>query len=198
MSTKTRKRRRPHNTDQAANPARGHLTLVDLRHPLPVRRPRFTGPPTPAELTEARAVLASAAARLPIPHLAWHAPGGRRARAVLTDGTVLTHAAHRAPVFIAHLPLCPCGAIHETTITSATQLEAARAAAATCTRQHTDDAAHYALITGIPVAPAPKAPAVHPLGEGLHRAKAAAADTQSLALADITATLEQAKEHPEP
>ncbi|MGW1870967.1 hypothetical protein ACWCPS_36180 [Streptomyces mauvecolor] len=200
MNTKPCHRRRTttSNPAPAVHAPRPHLTLVDLRHPLPVRRPRFTGPATPAELTEARAALASAAASLPIPHLAWHAPGRGRAFAVLADGTVITHFANRAPVFTVQLPLCPCGAIHETTITTAAQLEAARTAA--CTSQHDDTAAHEALPVGIQAAPSPaiKTPAVRSLGEGLRRAAAAVADTQSLVLADIAATLEQAEEHPEP
>jgi hypothetical protein len=63
------------------------VTLVDLRKPLKRRRRNFTGPHTPAQLTEARACLASAMAGLPIPHILWLTQINGHAAARLADGT---------------------------------------------------------------------------------------------------------------
>jgi hypothetical protein len=186
VSTKTSRKRTPKRAP-AAKASRPSLTVIDVHEPLPVRRPRFTGPPTPAELAEARAALASAMLQLPIPVLAWHGH-----TALLQDGTRLTHTDTRAPAYttpaappqFTALTPCPHGAIHQATITSAAQLHTARTTAANCTRKHANDAQHRAI--------------VRPLGEGIHRAKAATDDTQNLSLDDIADTLDQAKEHPEP
>jgi hypothetical protein len=174
-------------------------TVVDMRKPLPVRRPRATGPYSAQELTEARACLASAMARLPIPVLAWHTLPNERASARLADGTLIVHTAHRDPVFTAHVT-CPHGAVHAHQVTDPGSLHAARTATKACTERHGSDDQTDALTRG--VGPVPKPPAVHPLGEGLHRARAARADTEGLSLTDIAAGLharanaDHPQEHP--
>ncbi|MEU1133543.1 hypothetical protein ABZ383_27425 [Streptomyces sp. NPDC005900] len=153
--------------------------LVDLRHPLPTRP--INGPHSSLELTCARATLASAAARLPIPHLAWQPLPDGHAAAHLVDGTLLIHTATdgRAPHWTAHVP-CPHGAHHQHPVTSPSTLHQARTATATCTGPHTTaEDQDQAVIEGT----RPTRPAVRALGEGLHRAR--------------TAT-DQPKEHPEP
>ncbi|MDX3179537.1 hypothetical protein PV382_46035, partial [Streptomyces scabiei] len=72
-------------TPTAKPAAKAQRTVVDLRHPLPVRRRVFVGPMGAHEQAAIRAALASAAARLPIPVRAWNGPP-----ALLADGTVLT------------------------------------------------------------------------------------------------------------
>lgn len=184
-------------------------TVVDLRKPLSVRRPHFVGPHTPAQLTEARATLASAAARLPVPHLLWLARIDGYAEAHLADGTRLVHVHERQPEFDAYIP-CPTGALHQHRITTAAELEAARTATAACTRNHTDTGDgdgsgydwHLAATRGVKrLVPA----RLSPLNAGLQTAKAAAADTQPMSLQEIGAHIAQQlaadtdtiKEHPE-
>ncbi|MET9436957.1 hypothetical protein [Streptomyces sp. NPDC006551] len=166
MSTKTRARRR---TPKSATTPAPRLTLVDLRRPLPVRR--IVGPPNTAQLAEARAALASAMARLPIPVLAWHATGNR-AYARLTDGTLLTHDGDHTPLFTAWTP-CPNGAHHATTVTNPSTLHTARMAALDCTDTH-----------GTPIPDPPATPIVRTL-----------ADTQPLNVTRLRN--EQTKEHPQ-
>lgn len=103
--------------------------------PLPVRRRRFVGPYTPAEHATIRAILASAAAQLPIPVRAWNGP-----RALLNDGTLLTHTPTAAPTsqtptFIAHIP-CPHGATHAYLIHTAHDLTTARTLTHHCQTPH--------------------------------------------------------------
>ncbi|MEU9703064.1 hypothetical protein [Streptomyces sp. NPDC047981] len=135
MSTKTRARRRTKPTTPAPKTA-PRLTLVDLRHPLPVRR--IVGPPNAAQLAEARAALASAMARLPIPVLAWHATG-TTAYARLADQTLLVHEGGHHTQFTAWTP-CPNGAHHAATVTDTATLHAARLAASDCTTAHSTPA----------------------------------------------------------
>ncbi|WP_309031330.1 hypothetical protein [Streptomyces alfalfae] len=193
-------------TAAKSRPADNRRTVVDLRKPLPTRRPHAHGPYTAAQLTEARAVLASATAQLPVPHLLWLTQIDGRAAARLADGTLLIHRGpgHR-PHFTA-LVRCPHGALHHHTITTAQQLREARADTALCTRQHGTDSQHQAL-TGRIQPPADPAPSrVSRLGDALTTARLAAADTQPLSHDDIRAGLaartaadqETAKEHPQP
>lgn len=189
MASKTRTRAR---TKKPTAPARD--TQVDLRHPLPTRR--IVGPHTTLELTCARAALASAAARLPIPVTRWQPQPDGHAGAHLTDGTLLIHTADdgRAPAFTAYVP-CPHGAHHEHPVTDHATLTAARARTTQCTTPHT---------TGKTPAPAAAPSKVLPLSEGLHRARSATAETTELSLTDIADGLEacaaqdQPKEHPKP
>ncbi|MFF8610837.1 hypothetical protein ACF06X_33565 [Streptomyces sp. NPDC015346] len=171
MSTKTRTRRR---TPKPATTPAPRPTLVDLRHPLPIRR--IVGPPNAAQLAEARAALASATARLPIPVLAWHATGPT-AYARLADDTLLVHTGGHTTTFTAWTP-CPNGAHHQATVTDTATLHLARLAASDCSHTH-----------GTPVPAPPTTPAVRTLADVL-----AAADTQP---PNVTALRdEHAKEHP--
>jgi hypothetical protein len=167
-------------------------TVVDLRHPLPVRRKVSLGPKlTIHEQATARAILASAKAQLPISAWTWTGPVAR-----LDDGTVLTHTPPHAytaaqPTFHAAIR-CPHGAVHAYTIHTALDLHRARQITALCD-QRTDTA---------PAEPAPN-PVVRALGDALTRARSAAADTQPLSAQDIAEGLaaradhETPKEHPE-
>ncbi|AKZ60770.1 hypothetical protein SAM23877_p061 (plasmid) [Streptomyces ambofaciens ATCC 23877] len=183
---KTTTKARPKNTPVNAT------TIVDLREPLPVRRRVFVGPMGAQEQAAARAALASATARLPIPVRTWHGPTAR-----LNDGTVITHTPAHAttdhtPTFHAAIR-CPHGAAHVYTIHTAQELHRARQITALCD-QRTDTA---------PTPAAPN-PAVRALGDALTRARSAAADTQPLSHAEIAAVLtaradqDQPKEHPQP
>lgn len=183
-------------------------TVVDLRHPLKTRRHNIVGTHTSAQLTEARACLASAMAALPIPHLLWLTQIDGRAAARLADGTLLIHTHHRAPEFTAILR-CPTGGLHTELVTNDRDLKAARAITGTCTRRHddTDPAAggydwHKAITLGIQkVIPA----RLSPLNAGLQIVKKTTADTQSMSLDEIGAHIadqlaadtEQTKEHPQ-
>lgn len=184
-------------------------TVVDLRHPLPTRRRNFTGPHTPAQITEARAALASAMAALPVPHILWLTQIDGRAAARLTDGTLLIHTHPRNPEFTAYLR-CPTGGLHTELVTNTTDLTAARAVTACCNRRHdnTDPAAgtydwHKAITLGIQTIVPTR---LSPLNAGLQAAKKATADTQSMSLDEIGAHIaeqlaadtEQTKEHPQP
>ncbi|MFG2276735.1 hypothetical protein ACGFNY_44130 [Streptomyces chartreusis] len=180
-------------------------TVVDLRKPLQIRRRYFVGEHTSAQIVEARAVLASAMARLPIPSLLWLAQIDGRAAAVLADGTRLVHTHERAPEFTAILR-CPTGGLHAELVTSDQDLRAARAVTATCNRRHddTDPAAgtydwHKAATLGVQkLIPA----RLSPLNAGLQTAKKATEDTQSMSLDEIGAHIadqlaaDQPKEHP--
>jgi hypothetical protein len=168
-------------------------TVVDLRHPLPVRRRVVVGPKlTIHEQATARAILASAKAQLPISAWTWTGPVAR-----LDDGTVLTHTPPHAytaaqPTFHAAIR-CPHGAVHAYTIHTALDLHRARQITALCD-QRTDTA---------PNTPLPN-PAVRALGDALTRARSATAETQPLSAQDIAEGLaaradnDTAKEHPQP
>lgn len=209
MTAKTQRRtaakKRPATTTQAQ---RANLTLVDLRHPLPVRR-RIVGPPTPEILAEARAALASAWCRLPIPVLAWHAiPGTAYAR--LHDHTLIVHTGGHTNQFTAWVP-CRHGAHHAHQINSPAALNTARAEAAGCTTPHTDPDTHHALTTAI--AAAEPEPTARPrltdqlktvknertLADTLTRSNLTDADTEQIDVTTLRAThtdTEQAQEHP--
>ncbi|WP_093803941.1 hypothetical protein [Streptomyces sp. Wb2n-11] len=149
MSTRTRKPRTAKKATPAPAPERPNLTLVDLRHPLPVRR-RTIGPASPQVLAEARAARASAWCRLPIPVLAWHAiPGTAYAR--LHDGTLIVHTGGHTNQFTAWTP-CRHGAHHAHQVDSHGALNAARGEAAACTTPHAETDAHQALTTAITAA----------------------------------------------
>lgn len=184
--SRNRQRRRPtaetHTTTTAPEP---HLTLADLRHALPVRP--IIGPHSALDLTIARAILASATARLPIPIINWQALPDGRAGAYMRDDTLIVHTAPRAPHFLALIP-CPhpAGGRHPHTITDLRTLAEARNLTAAC--------------DGPPTVPTPN---VHPL----HHKPAITDDTQEFPLPDIAATLpihtitaddHQPKEHPQP
>ncbi|MEZ7005614.1 hypothetical protein [Streptomyces sp. AD55] len=174
-------------------------TTVDLRKPLPTRPRPIIGPIGVHKQATARAILASATAQLPIPHLTWNGP-----TAHLTDGTLLTHTPTHAttnqpPTFTAHVP-CPHGAIHPYLIRSAQDLAAARATTATCETPHSGMNTDQALREGITPTTPPKTPPVLALREGIRRAHE---DTQPLSTDEITAGLtaradnEEPKEHPD-
>jgi hypothetical protein len=181
-------------------------TVVDLRHPLPARR-RPAGPYTLAQLTEARAALASAMAQLPVPHILWLTQIDGRAAARLTDGTHLIHTHHRDPEFTAYLR-CPTGGIHTELVTNERDLKAARAITRTCTRRHdnTDPAAgtydwHKAATLGVQTIVPTR---LSPLNAGLQAVKKTTADTQPMSTSEIAAHIAEQfaadtpKEHPEP
>lgn len=140
--TRTKTRRRPtadQNPDNTpAAPERPHLTLIDLRKPLPTRN--VVGPHSALELTCSRAALASAMARLPIPVINWHALPNGRAGAYMRDDTLVVHTAHdgRAAHFTALVP-CPHGIRHEHPVTDERTLTAARHATAACTGPHSSN-----------------------------------------------------------
>lgn len=200
MATRTRTRKQ-----QNSKPATEQATAQQPtpHTPLPVRRRDFTGPYTPHQLTEARAALASVTAQLPIPTLLWLTQINGRAAARLGDGTLLTHngPAHQ-PNFTAHIP-CPHGALHEHTVHTAHQLAEARATTTLCQTPHGTPDQDTAITRGTTPTTQPKTSAVLQLHEGVHRAQAAATDTQPLALDDITTGLtthadnDTAKEHPQ-
>ncbi|MFF1298085.1 MULTISPECIES: hypothetical protein [unclassified Streptomyces] len=186
-------------------------TVVDLRRPLPARHARhrnFTGPHTKAQMTEARACLASAMAALPVPHLLWLTQIDGHAAARLTDGTLLVHTHERAPEFTAYLR-CPTGGLHTELVTNTRDLNAARAITGTCNRRHDDTNGdspydwHNAATRGIQkLIPA----RLSPLTTGLQAVKKTTAKTQPLDLDQIaeglaaraTPDTEPAKEHPQP
>ena len=208
-STGTQARKRTAKTT-AKKPAPTPATLVDLRKPLPTRRPTCVGPLSTTEQAASRAALASAMARLPIPVLAWHGPTAR-----LADGTRITHTDPRPPAFntpaqppefTAHVP-CPHGATHQHRIHSAADLTEARITARACTTAHGTSEHQRALTEGVSPLIPPKIPTVFPLREGIRRANASTAETQPLPLNQIAAGLterattaadEQPKEHPAP
>ncbi|MFD5848335.1 hypothetical protein [Streptomyces chartreusis] len=184
-------------------------TLVDLRKPLPVRRRLFVGPMGPNEQAAIRAALDSARLLLPITVRTWNG-----SQALLADGTLLIHNPGPDRFFTAHVA-CPHGAIHGWPINSHTDLREARGVTRTCVHPHADPTAdpddiqiehHWdkAITRGVLPASRPKPPAVQFLREGVRRAEAAKADTQSLDLNDIAeglaarAAAEQPKEHPQP
>lgn len=161
----------------------GKTTTAELRQALPVRP---LGPRSDAELACARAALANATARLPIPVAAWHSDPNGAAHTIL-GGTLITHTG-RNPHFTAYTP-CPNGAHHTHTLTGPADLTEARTRAARCTSTH------------LPPRPA-QTPQVLPLGDGLHRETAAAAETTEMSAAEIaaglnapTAATDQPKEH---
>jgi hypothetical protein len=190
-----------------AAPAENAGTVVQLRPKLATRRRTAAGEYTPAQLTEARAALASAMAQLPVPHILWLTQIDGRAAARLTDGTHLIHTHHRAPEFTAYLR-CPTGGLHTELVTNQADLKAARAGTACCNRRHddTDPAAgtydwHKAITLGVQTTVPTR---LSPLNAGLKTAKKATADTQPLSTADIAAHIaaqladQNPKEHPEP
>ncbi|CAL9668434.1 hypothetical protein SUDANB145_07284 (plasmid) [Streptomyces sp. enrichment culture] len=192
MATRTRTRKQTATKKATAKPrpTGDRRTVVDLRKPLPIRRRNPVGPYTAAQLTEARAVLASATAALPIPHLLWLTQIDGRAAARLTDGTLLIHRGpgHR-PHFTAYIR-CPGGAAHHHTITTAQDLRDARADTALCTRQHATTDQHHAITDGVrpPADPEPST-RVSRLADALTLARHAAQETQPLNRDDITAGL---------
>ncbi|MFD9249561.1 hypothetical protein [Streptomyces bottropensis] len=192
------------------------LTLVDLRKPLHVRRRNFVGPYTPAQITEARAALASAMARLPIPSLLWLTQADGRAYAKLPNGTLLIHTHPTAPEFDAHIP-CRHGAHHQHLVTSARDLAEARTATHACEDPHATPTADEgacldwdnAINHGVTLTRPAKTGVVLKFREGTRRAAHTLHDdTEPLTLTDITAGLaeranatadaEQPKEHPQP
>lgn len=196
--------------------AKAHGTVVDLRHPLPVRRRNFTGPYTPAQITEARAVLASAMARLPIPSLLWLTQPDGRAYAKLPNGTLLIHTHPTNPEFDAHIP-CRHGALHQHLVTTARDLAEARAVTHACERPHATPTADEgtcldwdkAINYGVAPTRTPKTGVIVQLRAGARRAAHTLHDdTEPLNLTDITAGLrdraaatadtDQPKEHPQP
>lgn len=161
-------------------------TIVDLRHPLPVRRRLFTGPMGVQEQAAIRAALAARAIHLPVPVRTWNG-----STAQLADGTLLIHNSGPDRTFTAHIA-CRHGAIHGHPITSHTDLHEARAVTHACERPHGPEDADSAITHGVTPAPTPKLPAVLALREGVRRAEATKTDMQARVDAD------QPKEHPQP
>ena len=213
MTTKPRTRRTttkktasapaPKPADKQSGP---RLTVIDMRKPLPVRR-TTPGPYTPAQLAEARAALAAAYARLPIPVINWQTLPDNRTAAYMADDTLIVHTAHRAPLFTA-LILCPQGRRHEHPITDQATLHTARNLTRGCTSTHgaaTDDQ-HQALTEGVttppppPVIRAPKAiTPVKVLADRLAKSSTSNDDTQANDVTDLrnAAADDTAKEHPD-
>jgi hypothetical protein len=184
--------------DSAPNgtaPPKPTTTLVDLRHPLPVRRRLFVGPMGATEQAAVRAALAAASARLPIPVRTWNG-----STAQLGDGTLLIHNPGPDRLFTAHIA-CRHGAIHGTPISSLRDLGEARALTHACERPHGGVNADQAITEGVNTSPPKVLTPVLVVHEGLRRT----ADTQPLAqreiadgLATRTPDIEQPKEHPQP
>ncbi len=188
--TASKRPARPRNATPGRN---GKGTVVELRPKLATRRRTAAGPYTPEQLTEARACQASAMAQLPIPVLAWTVPTqttSDRAHALLADGTLITHVAHRAPVFTADIP-CRHGARHHHTIRTAAELDRYRKAAAHCEHQHANDEQHQAITDGVRPTTATQPTKVNQLAEGIKRATASVTDTQPLSEAEIAAHIAQ-------
>jgi hypothetical protein len=132
--------------DSAPNgtaPPKPTTTLVDLRHPLPVRRRLFVGPMGATEQAAVRAALAAASARLPIPVRTWNG-----STAQLADGTLLIHNPGPDRLFTAHIA-CRHGAIHGTPISSLRDLGEARALTHACERPHGGVNANQAITEGV-------------------------------------------------
>ncbi|MGA4867514.1 hypothetical protein ACPB9J_33310 [Streptomyces lavendulocolor] len=192
MSTKTRTRR---NRKPKTSRPQNHPTVVDLRHPLPTRP--ITGPRSTLETAEARAALAAAWCRLPIPVLAWHATTPSAVNAHLSDGTLLVHTgreiADAGDRFTAWTP-CPGGAHHAATVTDHASLTAARRHAAHCTSPHTSDDATTALTRGVQTPPTRDPAPVRNLADAFRHD---AERTQELDLTALRAAAdnEQPKDH---
>lgn len=131
MSAKTRRRKRRPALTPVPRP---HLTLVDLRHPLPTRS--VQAPHTVGEIAEARAALAARAAGIRVPVMAWRARPDATAHQYLPDGTLLTHTGGPAP-FTA-TTVCALGAHHQHAVRTVADLHAARRDADGCTTAHAD------------------------------------------------------------
>jgi len=176
-------------------------TVVDLRKPLKVRRRHFVGAYTRPQIVEARAALAAAMARLPIPSILWLTQPDGHAAARLADGTHLIHTHERAPEFTALLR-CPTGGLHAEHVTNHADLTAARAVTATCNRRHddTDPGAgtydwHKAITVGVQTIVPTR---LSPLNAGLQTAKKATEDTQSMSLDEIGAHIAEQLAHEAP
>ena len=120
-TTSTRKTAAKKTTARKPAARKTRATVIDLRHPLPVRRRNFVGPHTSAQITEARATLASAMARLPVPSILWLTQPDGRAYAKLPNGTLLIHTHPTNPEFDAYIP-CRHGALHQHLVTTARDL----------------------------------------------------------------------------
>ncbi|MGV2914649.1 hypothetical protein [Streptomyces alfalfae] len=191
MAAKARTRTQKNPAKKRPAPAQAHASTADLRAALPIRS---LGPRSQTELACARAALANATARLPIPVTTWTALPNGQAHAVLGD-TVLIHTAHRAPLFTAYTP-CPYGAWHEHTVTSPSSLTEARADAARCTTPHVSDQQRASLTRD----PRTHTTTVLPLSERIAATETTEMSTAEIAagLAERTAATDEAKEHPQP
>ncbi|MER6092503.1 hypothetical protein [Streptomyces bluensis] len=182
------------------------------RNPLPTR-PR----PWMAD-TQGYATLAARIAGIPTPRIRdWHDHHDGTATRHLADGSLLTYTQNtRTLTWQTH---CPMGAIHTYTLTSPSTSAAARVHADRCQTPHFDTSTVAPLTAdelaelGIHVAatapalpgdePTESIPVVVPdrkpraLGDALTRARSATADTQGMSLTEITACLDQPKEHPQ-
>ncbi|MFD9721055.1 hypothetical protein [Streptomyces sp. NPDC059076] len=187
--TRTKPRRRTRRAKATTTPTTSRPT-VDLRHRLPTRP--IVGPPTELQLTEARAVLAAATARLPIPSLAWLAAPNGTAYAQLRDATLLHHTPTAHAPFTAHIP-CPNGARHTHHIHDLTTLNQARAEVAACTTQHGTDDNAQALTRGVQPTPAPQATRRIAVITPIRTLRTLTEDTQST---DVTELRRQPTEEP--
>ncbi|MFF4338151.1 hypothetical protein [[Kitasatospora] papulosa] len=185
-STKTRNRKAP-------QPKKTATPKPVAAAPLPVRphttqtttaQPRVTD----AQANAASATLYAGSIRIHAPHTTWTGHDNNTADTLLHDDTRLlyTRAPHGASIEAARL--CTHGIWHTAHITDGRELPPFTEAADECTL-HT---------------PVPLTERALTLGTGLHRATAAADDTQQLSRDDIdaglttllTATDEPMKEHP--
>ncbi|MFD8899863.1 hypothetical protein [Streptomyces ardesiacus] len=157
--------------------------------PLSLAKPRLDRRPHPW-MTDLQgyATLAALIAGITTPHIRdWHDHHDGTTTRRLDDGSHLHYTAATRTLRW-HTP-CPMGAVHEYTLRTPADTEAAQADANTCQQPHWT--------------PPPADTGQH-LTARLHTASKAAADTQPLTLADITNGLEaradndQPKGHPQP
>ncbi|MFE1515819.1 hypothetical protein ACFW9I_03120 [[Kitasatospora] papulosa] len=179
-STKTRNRKAP-------QPKKDATPKPVAAAPLPVRPHTTTqARVTDAEANAASATLYAGSLRIHAPHTTWTGHDNNTADTLLHDDTRLlyTRTPHGASIEAARL--CTHGIWHTAHITDGRELPPFAEAADECTL-HT---------------PVPLTERALTLGTGLHRATAAADDTQQLSRDDIdaglTATTEPMKEHPQP
>lgn len=171
--TRSTKSRKP----AAKKPA---TTPKSAAHPPLPGRP----PITDAEANAASATLYAGSLRIHAPYTTWTGQPDNTANTVLDDDTHLLYTRTPHGSSIEAAALCAHGIWHTALITDGHELPPLAQAAGECTL-HT---------------PTPLTERALTLGTGLHRANAAAEDTQQLSRADIDATLradhDQAQPHP--
>jgi hypothetical protein len=188
VSSRTRTRR-PQRRQPARKPAATQppLRLVDLSKPrtyISLVKPL----PEPAPVLEdpayfdLRANAASAAIytgtlNIHAPYNTWTGMSTGQATALLPTGARLVYS--RNPGRLTAHQLCPHGAWHHPSITGPADLDRLAAEVADCTRHN------------------PRAQAAARLGNSIHRAHAAAADTAQTDVTHLRATHNQPKEHPQ-
>lgn len=188
MSSRTRTRRPRHQPTRKPAATTPPLRLVDLSKPrtyISLVKPL----PEPAPVMEdpayfdlrahaASAAIYTGALNIPAHHHTWTGMSSGQATALLPTGARLLYS--RNPGRLIAYQLCPHGAWHHPSITGPADLERLAAEVADCTRHN------------------PRARAAARLGNGVHRAHAAAQDTVQTDVTQLRAAHDQAKEHPEP